>query len=150
MANVNDVAAALLERTGSLDAFKFHKLVYYSQAWHLVWDDKPLFEERIEAWGGGPVCPKLYVQGQFKIAEWPHGDAHALVPTEVETVEAIVKSYGKMTTTQLQQLTRNERPWAEAREGLQPEERGERVIDLDVMWEYYGALDADPSAKPIK
>ena len=29
---------------------KLQKLVYYSQAWSLIWDEKPLFEEEIEAW----------------------------------------------------------------------------------------------------
>lgn len=46
---MDDVAAAILERTGPLDTFKLQKLVYYAQAWHLVWDNEPLFEEPIEA-----------------------------------------------------------------------------------------------------
>lgn len=49
MAKVNDVAAYILEHAGPLTAMKLQKLVYYSQAWQLVWEDKALFPERIEA-----------------------------------------------------------------------------------------------------
>jgi len=50
MATAHDVAAYILDKCGSMSAMKLQKLVYYSQAWHLVWDDAPLFEERVEAW----------------------------------------------------------------------------------------------------
>src|SRR5665213_2316970 len=62
LASVDDVAAAILKRTGAIDTFKLQKLVYYCQAWHLVWDGVPLFKARIEAWANGPVVPKLYQQ----------------------------------------------------------------------------------------
>ena len=39
---------------------KLQKLLYYCQAWALVWDDKPLFKEKIEAWISGPVVRTLY------------------------------------------------------------------------------------------
>jgi len=62
MANVFDVARYILKHTGPVTAWKLQKLVYYSQAWSLVWDVRPLFPERIEAWANGPVCPELYAQ----------------------------------------------------------------------------------------
>ncbi len=48
--SVQDVAAYIIERHGRMSSMKLQKLVYYSQAWHLVWDDEPLFPERIQAW----------------------------------------------------------------------------------------------------
>lgn len=44
MANVLDVAAYVLAKRGPMTAMKLQKLVYYSQAWHLVWDEEPLFD----------------------------------------------------------------------------------------------------------
>ena len=38
---VFDVAAYILQKTGSMTTMKLQKLVYYSQAWSLVWDEKP-------------------------------------------------------------------------------------------------------------
>ncbi|MDY6802276.1 MAG: DUF4065 domain-containing protein, partial [Cyanobacteriota bacterium] len=57
MVKVMDVAAYILKKLGPLSAMKLHKLLYYSQAWSLVWDEQPLFSERIEAWANGPVIP---------------------------------------------------------------------------------------------
>lgn len=69
MASVFDVAVAILEKSGPMTAMKLQKLVYYCQAWHLVWEDKPMFPERIEAWASGPIVPDLYAahKGKFKI-----------------------------------------------------------------------------------
>ena len=41
---------------------KLQKLVYYSQAWSLVMNDKKLFKDPIEAWVHGPAVRSLYVQ----------------------------------------------------------------------------------------
>ena len=46
MADVDDVAAALIEGLGGqVDTWKLQKLVYYCQAWNLVWEDEPLFSD---------------------------------------------------------------------------------------------------------
>jgi uncharacterized phage-associated protein len=68
MRSVLDVAAYIVQKLGPLTAMKLQKLVYYSQAWSLVWDEKPLFRERVEAWANGPVVRRLFEvhKGQFK------------------------------------------------------------------------------------
>lgn len=58
--SVLDIAAYILSKHGPMAHMKLQRLVYYSQAWHLVWEDTPLFPERIEAWANGPVVPVLY------------------------------------------------------------------------------------------
>ena len=58
MMTVLDVAAYILERQGSMTTMKLQKLVYYCQAWSLVWDERPLFDESIEAWANGPVLSR--------------------------------------------------------------------------------------------
>lgn len=60
MPSALDVAQYILEQQGPMPAMKLHKLLYYAQAWSLVWDDEPLFPERIEAWINGPVIPDLF------------------------------------------------------------------------------------------
>ena len=82
MATVFDVAAYILGKQGASSTWKLQKLVYYSQAWSLVWDGTPLFEEEIQAWIGGPVCPDLYSkhrgQFMFMVDDVDSGDADAL------------------------------------------------------------------------
>ena len=69
--SVHDVAAYVLREAGAMSTVKLHKLVYYSQAWHLVWDEEPLFVEPIEAWANGPVVRALYDhhRGRFGVED---------------------------------------------------------------------------------
>ena len=66
MASVSDVASYMLNKLAPAEtdrivtSWKLQKLVYYCQAWSLVWDERELFPERLEAWADGPVCPDLY------------------------------------------------------------------------------------------
>jgi len=141
MATVHDVAAYILETTRSITAMKLQKLVYYCQAWSLVWDEKPLFSERLEAWANGPVCPALYDRhrGKFEVSAW-NGDPSALTPEQRETVDIVVKFYGSYAPQALSDLTHAEAPWRDARLGLMQGDRGNREITCDAMAEYYGSL----------
>ena len=145
VANVKDVAAYILTKRGSMSAMKLEKLVYYSQAWHLVWEDKPLFDSRIEAWANGPVVPDLYKlhRGQFTVAASNiDGDRASLAPEEVSSIDAVLDFYGDMSAHELSNLTHQEDPWVCARQsaGLAPMQRGQVEIPLGVMQEYYLSL----------
>lgn len=141
MANVHDVAAYILRKQGSMTAMKLEKLVYYTQAWSLVWDENPLFPERIEAWAAGPVVPAMYYRhrGQFQVNDW-EGDPKALSGTQRETIDAVLNFYGNKSSQWLSDLTHSEEPWLSAREGLAPLERGNREITQASMAEYYSSL----------
>lgn len=142
MANAHDVAAYILEKHGPMTAMKLQKLVYYSQAWSLVWDDRPLFAETIEAWANGPVIRDLYARhrGMFQVSSWQTGDARKLTPSERDTVDQILKFYGDKSSQWLGELTHQEAPWLDARRGLGPAERGGWEISIASMAEYYGGL----------
>jgi uncharacterized phage-associated protein len=142
MASVHDVAAAILERRGPMDTWRLQKLVYYCQAWHLVWEGRPLFPEQTEAWANGPVSRDLYRQhvGKFQVSDWPKGRSANLKPDEITTIDAVLKTYGDKSGHFLSILTHREPPWRDARIGLSEGERGNRVIPLGVMAEYYGGL----------
>jgi uncharacterized phage-associated protein len=145
MASVHDIATYILEQHGPMSAMKLEKLVYYSQAWSLVWDERPLFPERIEAWANGPVCPDLYEKhrGTFMIYAWPWGRAKDLNQDERDTVNAVLAFYGDKTPQWLSDLTHSEEPWKRARVGLSPGARSGRVIAHDMMAEYYSSLLPD-------
>jgi uncharacterized phage-associated protein len=144
MATVHDVAAYILRKRHPLTTWKLQKLVYYCQAWSLVWDERRLFSAEIQAWANGPVIPELYKKhrGEFQVYSWPHGDPDRLTPVERETVDAVLEFYGPKTSQWLSDLTHAERPWREARGSLAPGERGTQVISLESMHEYYSGLSA--------
>ncbi len=141
MASVYDVAEYILEKTKGITTWKLQKLVYYSQAWHLVWDEEILFDEDIQAWANGPVCPALYRRhkGRFKL-ESVNGNSDALSDSERESVDAVLDHYGGKNGQWLSDLTHMEPPWRNARKGLLPLDRGESVITHEAMAEYYGSL----------
>jgi len=139
-----DVAAYVLQKQGDMPVMKLQKLIYYSQAWSLVWDDKPLFQDRIEAWANGPVVRSLYMKlrGQFIVTEIPEGDSNLLDDTQRETVDAVLEFYGEHSSQWLSDLSHMETPWKEARyrAGLTDGERGQAIISEAAMAEYYSSL----------
>ena len=141
MANVLDVAAYILKKRRTMTTMKLQKLVYYAQAWSLVWDERRLFRDRIEAWASGPVVPRLYRahKGKYRVSRIRRGRTSALTKTQKETVNAVLSYYGRKSAQWLRDLTHLEAPWREAREGLQPGDRGQQVITPAAMAEYYEA-----------
>jgi uncharacterized phage-associated protein len=146
MANsVHDVAAYILEKCGTISAMKLQKLVYYSQAWSLVWDERALFDERIEAWANGPVVPELYAvhRGQFTVNTWVKGNASLIGTDARETIDAVIRDYGSKSAQWLSDLTHMEDPWRKARRGCAPDERCSAEISKASLAEYYGSLPPD-------
>lgn len=151
--SVLDVAAFILKKQPKghpLTAWKLQKLVYYCQAWSLVWDEKPLFKEKILAWANGPVVKELYIQhkGMFHVKELSRGNPDRLSVNQKDTIDHVLKAYGDKSAQWLSDLTHMETPWIEARKGLKPGERGAAEISLSAMLEYYSGVDAE--GQPIK
>ncbi len=137
-----DVAAYILAKRGPLTTIKLQKLVYYTQAWSLVWDEQPLFRDKIEAWASGPVIPRLYQahKGRFIVGRIPGGNARKLKATQKETVDAVLGYYGRKSAQWLVDLTHKERPWRKARGNLPPGQRSHNVISHESMASYYISL----------
>lgn len=142
MASAHDVAKYILEQKGELDTWKLEKLVYYSQAWHLVWDSEPLFEEQIQAWANGPVIPVLFREhrGKFKMKSWPKGRIARLTRSQRESIDVVLKHYGKRSGFALRELTHKEPPWKDARKGVPAGAPSEKQITPGAIVSYYGSL----------
>ncbi len=140
--SVFDVAKYILESQKPMTTMKLQKLVYYCQAWSLVWDDEPLFTEEIEAWANGPIVRELFCEhrGQFMISKLEQGNIGVLNPNQIDTINTVLSYYGDKSSQWLSNLTHSEAPWRDAREGLSDSERGSRVISHGSMAEYYSSL----------
>lgn len=148
MANVYDVAKYILQKRGGMTTMKLQKLVYYTQAWSVVWDEKPLFNEEIQAWASGPVVRELYDEhkGEYQISTLIKGNVDNLIKEQRETINAVVKAYGDKPGQWLADLTHIEKPWNDAREGIEPGDNCESEITLASIHEYYSSLlpDSEP------
>lgn len=140
--NVFDVANYILSKTGSLTTMKLQKLVYYCQAWSLVWDEKALFNEKIEAWANGPVVPVLYDahRGMYTVKSFKTGEASKLNDEAKETIDKVIETLANKPAKWLIDLTHMEEPWINARQGLNHDERGNIEITWDAMASYYSGL----------
>lgn len=141
---VIDIASYILKKQGSMSAMKLQKLVYYSQAWSLVWDDVPLFSEPIEAWANGPVIRPLYDihKGLFQVnaSTFNPNSLETLTPEQKETIDTVLNSYANKSAQWLSDQTHSEPPWIKARKGLNDNDRGNNQITMENMAEYYGSL----------
>ncbi len=144
MASVFDVAKYILTQQSPMPTMKLQKLVYYAQAWHLVWSHQPLFRERIEAWAYGPVCTTLYGfhRGQFELANdtFRWGDIQNLSDDQRDSIDKVLNFYGDKNSQWLSDLTHMEAPWMDARQGIADGEASEQVIPLSAMAKYYASL----------
>lgn len=144
MANILDTAKYITEQIGEVSAMKLQKLMYYAQAWHMVWKEQPLFADDFQAWANGPVLPALYAlhRGMFKVdaSLFKNADANALQPQERESIDKVLAFYGAKTAQWLSNLTHQENPWLEARGNLPAGAASDTVIPHSALHEYYSSL----------
>lgn len=143
MANACDVAQYILEEVGEISAIKLQKLVYYCQAWCLVWTGKPLFTDRVEAWANGPVIPNLYRRHQQQLtvtSAQDFGDSRILSEIDKQVIDSVLPTYVDKEPFWLVELTHLEAPWRDAREGYAPGQRCSNEITHAAMAEYYSSL----------
>lgn len=130
-----DVARA---RGETITNLKLQKLLYYAQAWHLVFVQDPLFPEAIEAWVHGPVVPAVF--RRFREYRWSP-ITEALTPSDLPAVrshvDATYDAYGRFSATDLERLTHQESPWVSARAGLEPDIASHSVISHSSMRGFY-------------
>jgi uncharacterized phage-associated protein len=141
----------ILEKGGAMSHLKLQKILYYIQALHLAYFDKPIITDEFQAWLHGPVSRKIYdeLKGYSKLyaevafekgldKELPSEILKkTLTADQLELVDEIIDEYGKLTSSQLENLTHSEEPWIEARIGYGVADRCEVVIPIEKMRTYY-------------
>lgn len=143
--SVFDVAKYILEKLDrSITTMKLQKLVYYCQAWYLVWEDEPLYPEKIEAWANGPVVRVLFNfhKGLYRINKnsLTLGNSSKLSQLQKDDIDSVLSFYGNRTSQWLIDQTHSEQPWIKARDGVAPYESSSNEISLQAMTDYYSSL----------
>ncbi|CUH91969.1 MAG: DUF4065 domain-containing protein [Bacillota bacterium] len=138
----------------SMSPKKLQKLVYYAYAWTLailnedeINIDYTLFDEPLQAWVHGPVCPDLYYRykcyGWGEIPQCTFIHKHLFSVEELDIMEQVWEVYGKFTGNELESITHQEEPWINAREGFQPYEPCQVNLDNKIIFRYYNKQSAD-------
>lgn len=147
MASVDDVVAFIFEQNGEIGVRTLHLLLYYCQAWNMVWDDVPLFAEPIHAYSSYALIPSVREKiGPFvRLTQWHHGDSKALTDDEVETVVEILESYA-FSAWELFCVWRDDPLWKEAREGLDHTSLVGPEIEQSKIKAHYLKIDQDENS----
>ena len=133
----------------ALTPLQIIKLVYIAHGWMLALHQRPLINDRIEAWKYGPVIPSLY----HDLKRYGGGSVKAPLSTflrmrslpeldedETDVVSQVYKAYGKQTGIQLSSLThRHGTPWADT---WKPDFLG-LAISNDLIADHYRQLAND-------
>lgn len=138
--DVAEYAASLLSRGSTY--MKLQKILYYAQAESLCTYKKPLFNEKIQAWRGGPVVRELYDkhQGYQFLTTIKLGNTDALSIEQKTCVNWAIDKYGKLDGDTLSHLTHVEKPWLEARRSLPEDAPSDNEITSKSIFEYYSSL----------
>ena len=143
MCKAIDVASYILQEKGRLTGYQLQKLLYYSQAWCLVTQDRPLFPEAIRAWEHGPVVCEVYREHahQYKVSMSDMGgDPKDLSSEDIAVVDAVLDAYGDMSGEDIEDLSHHEDPWRNVFDGTSTWRSP--VISDEAMVSYYSSLMA--------
>lgn len=144
--NVADYLLCKVDKSkgDSITPLRLQKLVYYCQAWHLAYFQKPLFKEDIQAWAHGPVVPRLY---RHHAKNYMHDaiDTSAASPSPLATVsddsrlliDKVWDKYNNLSGSALEELTHQESPWKKAYGDITPGGRCNVVISHKAMQDFY-------------
>ena len=131
---------------------KLQKLVYYAQAWSVVLNNEPLFSDKIEAWVHGPAIKSLYV----KYKDFGFNPIRKdISPTKINVISSKTKKllgsiwdvYGKLDAGYLELLTHSEKPWQDARAGLESHASSDAEITIASMRSFYSEKLKETSTK---
>jgi uncharacterized phage-associated protein len=144
MVSIFDVAAYILKQYRTESILKLQRLCYYAQAWYLVWEDEPLFEEDFYAWKTGPVNkeiqhlvntnPNLEIENIF-------GDDNKLNEVQKKNIDKVLAYYTPHSASWLSQLSTMEEPWKQAREEARQSGKSKDILILkNKIASYYCSL----------
>ncbi|PJJ59404.1 Panacea domain-containing protein [Hymenobacter chitinivorans] len=139
-----------------LTPLKLQKVLYYLQAWSLAFSGDDLFDDVPQAWVRGPVYPAVYTRFcQLKATPIVHANATvntaallAFPQTEFtisalrdqeQVLEAVLHEYVPKTAEWLVRQTHCEKPWLEARAGLDSVEPSSKELSKETMKTYYSS-----------
>lgn len=113
------------------EPLKLQKLLYLAQGYSFAFYDRPLFHNEIEGWVHGPVVPDVYkLYSEYKYNPITISYENIVLDKEAEDVLLyVLKKYSKYDAKYLEEITHNQEPWINSREGLDPDERSDKTIN---------------------
>lgn len=145
-----DVAAYIIETEELKDRFvnylRLNRYLYFLQAQFLVFADKPLFSDKIEAWDCGPMIQTVNTEyrmfGNASIFK-PQTSREYIRPDDRSMINQMLDTLSKYSNTALVQIILNQRPWQIANRRLS----GDQEITKESLYDFF---KEDEDNKPIE
>lgn len=106
MADLIDVARYILDSKKTTTGMKLHKILYYCQVWHYIWNNAQLLDAEFTLNENGIICHTLYKN----ITHIVSGNPNRLTTKEIDTIDRVIKRYGDFTIHELISLNKKEIP----------------------------------------
>ena len=136
MYTIFEIAKNFQEREHNIFIEKIQRLCWYAYSWYIFSNNSPdqknldtLFNGQAQAGVDGPIFKELYEDVQFNNSEKLNKAKDITNIKVIEYLDQIWKVYGKLTGSQLDKLTKQEKPWINARNRLQTNSTNLRDID---------------------
>ena len=131
------------------DTLKLQKLLYFAQGLSFCMNDEEMFSEQFEAWVHGPVIPPVYhryKQYGYSPIDVTY-DVGEMTESQENVLQQVKNTYGKYDGKYLEGLTHNQDPWLFARQGLDPDERIDKIIPKEIIADYFIGLMFQPEVE---
>lgn len=124
-----------------LTHLRLQKLLYYVQGWSLATRNRPMFDDRIEAWKNGPVVRSLYPRfaeyGKKPIPPDDFTTPDGLDADDRAFVASVWEAYKPYSAPQLWRMTHAERPYLEARGNVPADAQCDAEISQRTMRDFF-------------
>lgn len=134
MEKILDVAKYIFDKYSeisgeAIDEMKLHKLLYFVQRESLAITGKPMFLETFEGWKYGPVCRQ--VREHYTPDEIFYDSPQRIKPGNAYIVNNIMEQYASIESWKLSELSHQELSWRNARQGLDENQNGSKLLLID-------------------
>ena len=138
----------ILLRYGPMSHLKLQKLLFYCDAYHLAYFNKPLVNDEFEAWVHGPVLrrvydelkdkSKLYAELSFdKDVREIEVQFSILTQSQQDLIADVLSNLAEWSEFQLEAATHRDKPWMEARIGYAPGDKCNIHISKETTRDFY-------------
>ena len=140
--DIDLIAEYIIKTCQEITPLALQKILYYAQAFYMVFFGETLFKDNCEAWIHGPVYTKIYNKykgfGSGIIDVEITDDVDEIIDEEKkELVDVIIKCFGYYSGKALEKMTHYESPWVKSRKGLSYAEKSNNIILKEDIIEYF-------------
>jgi len=143
---LNNVVIYILSECNDITNLALQKSLYYVQGFSKAFNDVFMFEENCEAWVHGPVYREIYQQYSnhgFCSIVTDSGiefNSSSFTAEEKAVIDRVIRHLSCYSGKVLELFTHMETPWIKTRAGLPGNINSNRIIDKDLIGDYFIAV----------